>query len=257
MNTALAVIALSSLATTCLLLAYVVRLRRDDRARSDARVAALAAAAGKLPDMSDGPAAVLRDSPSMPQAETRGASSASPVDNVFTTQSLFADQPSPGRVHEDEWRRWSAAAAVMAIVLAAAAVALTAGADRQGSTHPAAESAPAPLELLSLGHERRDALLVVRGSVRVPLDLESARIDVLVLVFDRGGQPLDSVRTAATPLRPAEPGAAAPVSPAQAFSASIPDAAGVGRYRVRFQQGDRILHHIDRRTAGGSLSARR
>lgn len=259
MNTLLALVALASLATAGALLVYVARLRRDDSERSRARVAALsaAAAAGDALGVADAETGSLASGGTIetPPAPVDAGTSRRPVENAFTTGSVFADRISEG-AGAGELRRFAAAAVAVAGI-AAVALALTAG----GSGSEAGEAAPArqhvasvPLELTLLVHERRDSSLVVRGTVSVPAALEGDRIEARIQVLDGTGRELSRVRAATSPA-----GLDAPQSGkgTHSFSASIPEAAGVGRYRIRFYRGERVLPHVDRRASGDPLSARR
>lgn len=250
MNTAFALIAFASLATACVLLVYVALVRRDERARSEARVAALAAAVRAESANAGGEQGEAIVEESATPDHRRGGTPALPADNAFTGSSLFAEQPPGASRPQVEWRRFGAATAVPFVVAAVIALALATG-GRGGTEQP---SVTAPLALMSLGHEHRASSLIVTGSVNVPAALDGRQVDAVVQLFDGSGRELSRLRTATanTP----EPSAADRVRP-RSFSASIEDASGVGRYRVRFQLGDDVLPHIDRRRAGGPLSVRR
>jgi hypothetical protein len=105
-------------------------------------------------------------------------------------------------------------------------------------------TAPQPLELLALDHERADDRLTVRGTVRNPE--HAAEIDHLtavVLLFNQQGGFLTSGR-AAVETSALEPGAEA------TFVITVPGAGGVGRYRVSFRTDDQVVPHVDRRHSG-------
>jgi hypothetical protein len=98
-----------------------------------------------------------------------------------------------------------------------------------------------PLELVALGHERDGDRLTVRGIVRNPgSGARMDRVTAVVFLFDRTGGFLASGRVAieAAALRP---GGASP------FVLTMPGAGEVGRYRVSFRTGDRVVPHVDRR----------
>jgi hypothetical protein len=136
--------------------------------------------------------------------------------------------------------------------------AVHAGADRSIQTAPAtverradASNAPAmPIELVALGYEREGDRLIVRGIVRnpssgAPLD----RVTAVVLMFKEDGGFLGSGRaTVETPAL--GPGGET------AFAVTVPGANAVGRYRVSFRNEDRIVPHIDRRSRDLNLEPR-
>jgi len=116
--------------------------------------------------------------------------------------------------------------------------------DRSASptTAPAPVATPIPLELLALRHERDRDRITIRGVVRNPPG--GANIDELTAVtslFDRegglvgnGGSTIDL-----STLRPGTE---------SGFVVSVGNAATVGRYRVSFRTGNRIVPHVDRRS---------
>jgi hypothetical protein len=113
-----------------------------------------------------------------------------------------------------------------------------------GASAPAAAPAAAPLELLSLTHERDGGTLTVRGIVRNPEagGVEADRLTAVVMLFDRDGSLLATGRSAVD--APALiPGGQAP------FVVTVPATGQIGRYRVSFRSGDRIVSHVDKRGA--------
>jgi hypothetical protein len=111
-------------------------------------------------------------------------------------------------------------------------------------TSEASRSVPdAPLELLALENERDGDQLVVRGIVRNPLDaVERDGLTAVVLVFGHDGA-LISTGRAAVPAGRLGPGATTP------FVVSIAGAANVDRFRLSFRTDTRIEPHVDRRTS--------
>jgi hypothetical protein len=98
-----------------------------------------------------------------------------------------------------------------------------------------------PLELVTLAHERDGDTLTVRGTIRNPASgSEMSRLTAIVFLFDRNGGFLASGRAAVD-------------SPAlipggeSTFAVSVPATGDVARYRVSFRSGDRIVSHIDKR----------
>jgi len=110
-----------------------------------------------------------------------------------------------------------------------------------GAPAPAASPGVAPLELVALGDDRDSDRLTVRGVVRNPASgrpLE--RLAVVVLAFRTGGGFLASNRAIIEPsvFRPDRE---------VTFVVTVPGASGVGRYRVSFRSDDRVVPHLDRR----------
>ncbi len=134
------------------------------------------------------------------------------------------------------------------VVTAAAAAAIvfssespTASANPATAPRPAAEAPPKSLELVSLDHERSGDTLIVHGVIRNPtggLELDGLAAVVTAVGFDGGA--LSSVRS------PVDSTALAPGGQS-AFAVTIPHAGGIGRYRVSFRAGDRVVAHVDKR----------
>jgi hypothetical protein len=207
------------------------RVVRDERRRSEARIAALAAEIHRL----DGVRA--HDLPLHP------LTSDPPV--------VMTETPLPRRALATA----IGAGAVVVAGVAAILVLATVGADPVASGSGAEETprtrqseSPSPaaapsqtLELLSLTHEREQDRLVVRGAVRNPGAAWGAgHLTAVVLLFNAEGGFLTSGRAEVT--RNGLP-AGADVR----FVVTVPDAADVGRYRVSFRSDDRVVPHVDRR----------
>jgi hypothetical protein len=259
MTLTLSIISLVSLATTGALLIYVARLLRDERERADARVAALSAAiwrddlADGRPFSSVGVAAAPSDL-SVPRHEDtaeRLPVTETPVEDSptntgaasYESRSMFADSVQDAR--RDGSRRWLAPVFGVLIVtglIAAGALATMDSNDRAEALTVTDERLhDAPLELLSLRHQREGNMLTVSGLVRNPSGAPAhEHTDVVVFTFDRTGAFVTSARAAL-----ADPslggGSESP------FSATIPNGANVGRYRISFRTGERMLPHVDRR----------
>lgn len=161
---------------------------------------------------------------------------------------MFGDRPATPPSRDD--RRWLAVAAV-AIV----AVLGLAGLRALWPTEPApASAAPTtvvagadgiPVELVSLGHERTGAGLVIRGLVRNPAAASArAGTSASVFLFDGEGGFLGSGRGQLdTPKLGAGDEAA--------FEVRLPDNPAVRRYRVTFRSPDGdVVPHLDRRGSG-------
>jgi hypothetical protein len=98
-----------------------------------------------------------------------------------------------------------------------------------------------PLELVALEHDRDDSRLVVRGIVRNPASAATLKgLTAVVLVFSKDGGFIASARAPAA-VAALAPGAEAP------FVVTLPDADSADRYRVSFRTDDRVVSHVDRR----------
>jgi hypothetical protein len=209
MLTFLAIVSLTA-AAVCALLLW--RVLRENRRRSDARVAALAAAI-------DGPRA------------------AAPPPAAIATAQLF----EAGRQSAMQGRPLLKVAIGFAMAVAVIVLIAMTG-DRQA----AAPEAPAPeppgtaLELLSMRHARSGDAITVTGLVRNPGAAAARRVIAVVLAFDRSG---DFVASGRAPLEfPVLAGG--DESP---FQVTIPKVSDIGRYRVSFRTDSGVIRHVDRR----------
>jgi hypothetical protein len=133
------------------------------------------------------------------------------------------------------------------VVTAAAAAAIVFSSESpRASVNPAsvarpAPEAPRPLELVLLDHERTGDTLVVHGVVRNPTGGEDLdQLTAVVSPVGLDGGMASSVRS------PVDSPALAPGGQST-FSVTIPQAGRIGRYRVSFRAGDRIVSHVDKR----------
>ncbi|HJR59109.1 MAG TPA: hypothetical protein VJ813_06925 [Vicinamibacterales bacterium] len=226
MDTILLTITGLSLALAAAMGVLLARILREERRRSDARVALLTNAAVGLADLD------LRPAAATPPA----------AGDLFHEH----DEGSP-------WpRRFGVIAAMAALV---AIVALGWSAVRPAVTAPAAASAgsnaadlnagsaatAAPLELLALEHQQQEGSLTISGVVQNPRGGAAlGRVHATVLVFGGDGSLLTSARA---PLESAmlTPGLESP------FVIHVP-VARAARYRVGFRgEDDEPLGHVDRR----------
>jgi hypothetical protein len=207
------------------------RVVREDRRRSDARVAALAADVYTEPSADPQVDLRLNEAPHVR------------VDHLFTP----ADDDRPQRA---PFVSILAGGALVVVTVGALLVWLTsaprpatASAGRAAGVAAAPAQAPsAPLELLALAHEREDDRLTVRGIVRNPPNAgEVANLTAVVLLFNQQGGFLTSGR-AAVHTGGLRPGMEAP------FVVTVPGAAEVGRYRVSFRTESGVVPHVDRRS---------
>jgi hypothetical protein len=232
------------------------RAVREERRRSDARVAALARDIHGAP--ADGLDLDLHGR-AAPRAESsRSARTGSEMPRIATAspEPMFATM-APAR----NGSRFGLALAIGCFVAAsvgAAAIVLsgappTAPLNAESSTsertpavapsnRDATVRSLAPLELVALAHEREGDTLTVRGTIRNPASgSEMSRLTAVVFLFDRDGGFLSS-------------GRAAVESPAlipggeSTFVVTVPAAGDVARYRVSFRSGDQIVSHVDKRS---------
>jgi hypothetical protein len=199
------------------------KVLNDERQRSDARVAALAAATATV----DLPLASPADELALP-------------DPVISRSDLFvaADERSP-------WPRRAAVAAVLAVVIAIGGYAIAPWA---AVAVPAAVPA-APLELLSLKHTQEGTTLTVSGSVRNPrAGAPQAQVFATAILFGPDGNFLTSGR-AALDFTSLAPGDESP------FVIAVPVSGSVARYRVGFRAPDgSVIAHVDRRADSTAAS---
>jgi hypothetical protein len=222
MDVVLVSITVVSLALAVAMGAVVLRVLRDERRRSDARVALLTAAARTRDAASESAEFEIRPEP------------------VTTSHELFdaADEPVP-------WARRAAAAGVIAALVVSIGYVILPG---SGSATAVAAAKPAPpLELLELGHVRDADRLVISGVVRNPGDGAAyADVSAAALLFGADGTQLATGRAALdhAALRPGQQ------SP---FVVTVPATGAVARYRVGFRFPDgTVVEHVDRRRADGS-----
>ena len=222
MDVVLVIITALSLILAIAMGVVLFTVMREDRQRSDARVAALAAASARY------------DLPITP----RGAESLREPDEIVrTSNELFAAnaEPSP-------WpQRLGLAVALVVVIGGVAYVALPAG-SASPSALPAAAPQNPPLELLTLSHTQQPSGLTISGTVYNPrVGAPVSQVFAAVVLFGPDGSFLTSARAPLdfTTLRPGEE------SP---FVITVPVAATVARYRVGFRGADgSVIAHVDRR----------
>jgi hypothetical protein len=257
MESVLIVITLVSLCMTIALAVILVRLVRDERRRSDARVAVLRemaeAAVERQATEGAQPSAI-----SYELSATRRSTDVLPLpadldldyasDDTRSGAELFI-RPEPSTA----WPRRVAVVGILTLLVAAAGLAV-----RSRSAAPAATTTVATgattgsasgqqtglLELLSLKQTQDTGALTITGLVQNPRDgAVLSKISATALVFSADGTFLASGRAPLdyTVLRPGDE---------SGFVISVPVNAPVARYRVGFRSEDgRVIGHIDRRTA--------
>jgi hypothetical protein len=206
--------------------AFAWRLLAEQRQRSAARVAALASTLD----------------PTAPGAADRPQDGPVPV----AVSSMF--ETAPGASVRGRPLIKAAVVATMAVLLIV--VVAMANRDHTEVAAPAAEE-PAPLELVSMRHNRDGSTLTVTGLVRNPrAGAPKAGIVAVVFAFDRDGGFVTSAR-APLDFTTLAPGDESP------FVVNLPHKGDVGRYRVSFRTEAGVLRHVDRRAmpAAGAVRA--
>jgi hypothetical protein len=253
---------------TCALALVVVKLLRDERLRSDARVIALT----EMADTAVGTIPAAREEPIAPRPAKRAprAPAAVSLDEYeldtgsgsrasYGTDTYEPDQigAAPGgdlfAVQEPRsaWpRRVGVAVAVALVVLAVGLGIRSLPDDNQTTADPRAIATASAgtqsglLELLTLEHVQEANALTIKGLVQNPRDGSPlSKIAATAFLFGADGAFLASGRAALdfTMLRPGDE---------SAFVINVPVAARVARYRVSFRSEDgRVIGHVDRRSA--------
>lgn len=211
------------------------RLHREEKRRAAARVAALSVAAGV-----DEPAA-LPDPVERPVVKAPWKSAAPAATPTHAAGFLgAADIP---RDTGSRQKGLALAAVALLVVLSGSLVTMMT-APRGTATAAAVERNPgAPLELVSLTHERRSRKLAVSGLVRNPTAGQPVeRLSAVVFLFDRAGAFVTSSRANVDFLKLGS-GDESP------FVVSLDAPETVARYRVSFRTDEGVVPHIDRRDA--------
>lgn len=195
------------------------QMTRDERRRSDVRVAGLASA-------------IYEDAAGN---EDPGAA------------NLFADRRSSAMASN---RVAAIVGACVIALVAALAMSRSPQGSRAGSVRPQSGSArlppgdseSAPLELIALEHERDGDALVIRGLLRNPPNAaERDGLSAVVLLLGTDGDVLATAR-AALPAARLGPGATTP------FVVNVTGIADIDRFRLSFRTDARVEPHVDRRT---------
>lgn len=274
MDFALAAVTIFSLTLTVAMAIVTWRLVREERRRSIARIAALAAElertrSASVPDRAAHaePVAVRTPvtltPPPMPtpaivpapviDLPIRPAATQRAEGTLYRTSSELFAAPDA----DERWPRLAGAIGMAGFVVAAVVMTMIlafpqgevvgdplAGAEALAKARP---NQPTALELVALGHEQTGAMLSISGSIRRPgPGRELRNLFVMAMGFDRGGSMIASGRS---PVDRTKPG-----SDELGFSVTIP-AQGVTRYRISFLDGASTVAHIDRR--GGAVASTR
>jgi hypothetical protein len=247
--TFLLIVTVSSMLLAAVMSVIAWRIAAQERRRSEARVAALAAEI-------HAPAAK-----SARVASFQSQRSTQRWDDDLAIRSVIEHRDAVPDLFVQQTRRSGTGLVAAGLLFVAAAIGAIAllrpGLPLRGNgkaaEHPA-EAAPAtavsqpsapadgmPLELVALGHTRDGDRLTVRGVVRNPPSGAVADgLTAVVFVFGADGGFLTSGR-AIIEARALRPGSES------AFVVVVPGATAVVRYRVSFRSGDRIVPHVDRR----------
>ena len=260
MDTVLLVITLISAATAIVAFASARRLRRTERERSEARVAALAHAADTHGSMDSGWTLIGGEMQWSPAAEGIGdsglgisAARASREERVIPVADQIPN-PEPlipissdrlfGTVQREEpsgSRLPVFAAAALIVMLGGALIFLNTSASNDHAATVAQVNHTEPLELVALGHARDTSVLTITGTVRNPSSgVKVEGLTAVISLLDRSGA-LVSTKDVPLDYRALGPGEEAP------FKVSIPDPGSIARYRVSFRSGTDVVPHVDRR----------
>jgi hypothetical protein len=237
----LLLVTLISLLLAVIMSVIAWRVAREERRRSAARVAALAA------DIHD---------PDLDLRRPAEAPASTPGTGLFTTAEQARPTPRLAAVVGIGVLVFGSMAAV-AITLGSGAHPTAAGAAPASTPAASPEASqpvdqttavprtkadgPVPLELLALGHERDGDRLTVRGVVRNPVSgAELDRVTAVVFLYNRDGVFLASGREEIMSPTLAPGGESS-------FTVTVADAADVGRYRISFRTDDRVVPHVDQR----------
>jgi hypothetical protein len=236
MDTVLLIITLISATTAIVAFASARRLRRIDRERSEARVAALTSAAdapaegwtlvgGEMQWNSAGPTGISDSGNPQPLIPISS-------DRLFGT--VQREEPSGSRLP-------LFAAAALIVMLGGMLIFLNTSVSNDHAATVAQVSHTEPLELVALGHAREVRVLTIKGTVRNPSSgVKVEGLTAVISLLDRAGA-LVSTKDVPLDYRALGPGEEAP------FTVSIPDPGAIARYRVSFRAGTDVVPHVDRR----------
>jgi hypothetical protein len=233
MESLLLVITIVSIGVAIGAVASARRLRRQEHERSEARVAALAAAADTHGGSDGGWKQVAGE------WQWVSEPSGSPV-----SEPAIPGAASFGTVQREETsgnRLPIFVAAALIVMLGGALIFLNTSASNE-HTRVTEGATSEPLELVALGHARETSVLTITGTIRNPS--KGGKVEGLTAVISLLDAQGALVSTKDVPLdyRALGPGEEAP------FKVSIPDQGSIARYRVSFRAGTDVVPHVDRRT---------
>jgi hypothetical protein len=227
MDVLLLILMLASLAAAAAFAVIAWRVVREERARSAARIASLS-------DVLDG----------------EGRPEGRPL---HTPRGMFE---RPTTVKGRPMLKAAVVGTLAIIVVVVAAMGRSDSPDaREGTAATQQEAgAPAhgaPLELMSMRHERDGGTLTVTGLVRNPPNgSEARRVTAVVFAFDRTGAFVGSGR-APLDFVVLQPDDESP------FVVTLPNMSDVARYRVSFRTEAGLLRHLDRRATQLQIAGNR
>lgn len=262
-----------SLLVAFVMAASVWRLNRAERARSDARVAALNAAAGEEPMLvpvpqlqpvveavqTTEPVAVNESRSTPPWATARVSTFTSsktrgsdvvirpalsggdfPVEQSPLNDNFLGGSGAPAP-SDDRQKGLAIAAAVLFVIVLAGGYWTVFGSRTPVASAASLAAAPAPLELVSLRHERRAGRLAVSGLVRNPASgSPMTKLTAVVFLFDQQGGFISSAKSDIDFVT-LSPGDESP------FVIAVDAPSSVARYRVSFRTDSGVVPHVDRR----------
>lgn len=236
MNTMLVLTTVFSVAVALAAVIAVFVAFRQDRRRSQARVAALRQAtrsAEAFDDIAAAPIELALDDFAVDHADAGDL-------RAGAARPMFGDAPEPSL-----WGRRLAAAAATAVVVAATGYVLLPRSHSADAPQAPVAAAVQPLELLSLRHSQEEGRLVITGLVQNPRSgAPLSRVMATVFLFGTDGTFVASGR-APLDFSTLTPGDESP------FVVAVPVTAAVARYRVGFRSEDgRVIAHVDRRATG-------
>lgn len=233
---------LLALTVVSLIVAFVMsvtaaRLMREEKQRSAARVAALSLAANE--PVVDLPLStpVVKPVGRAPWSSPKMA--AQPDSPALSHATGFLGASTIERDNGGRQKSLAFAAVVLFVVMSGGLVWMMS--EPRGTASPVGPNAP--LELVSLTHQRQDQKLAVSGLVRNPVAGQPVeRLSAVVFLFDKAGTFITSSKANVDFLKLG----AGDESP---FVVSLDAPASVSRYRVSFRTDDGVIPHIDRREA--------
>lgn len=262
-----------SLVVALVMSTTVWRLNRAERTRSDARVAALNAAAGEdhvpvpIPQPQPFVEAALpaepvavNESRSTPPWTTARVSNFSatktrgsdvvirpaltggdfPVEKSPLNDNFLGGSGAPAPT-DDRQKGLAIAAAVLFVIVVGGGYWTVFGSRTPVAAAATLSAAPAPLELVSLRHERRAGRLAVSGLVRNPVaGSPVSKLTAVVFLFDQQGGFISSAKSDIDFVT-LSPGDESP------FVIAVDAPASVARYRVSFRTDSGVVPHVDRR----------
>ncbi len=227
MDVALLIITFASLSVALVSIVSLRKMKRDERQRSDARIAALSAA----------------DAPPIDESaweHDAAAPNAAGAERLFDT--VQRTDVSLGGF-----------AIAIAVLLAAVAIGGVTASFMASGDKPLAAAAVVdrvePLELMSLAHSQANGALVITGVVRNPSSRKAVEGLTAVVSFVDGRGGLIATRDVPLDYRTLRGGEAT------SFNVKVPGAPSVARYRVSFRAGTDVVPHLDRRSDKGLAGA--